>query len=186
MNGPLPAPAGALPRFVPAFCTAAGERIIPERSVSVASRGENAFLRLNCTCVASTAVTDATVESSLRRGDEGVLRMRLILKTTASALNGVPSQKVTPLRSVKTSCVGVGVVQEVARSGTIWPCALSATSVSYMFSMTWRSTSADDLIGSSVTTSEFRPATRLPLFDEPLLVVFPFPLPPHAASVVMR
>src|SRR5579884_2295219 len=117
MKGPLPALTGALPRFAsPIFFTAVGERIIPARSLRFASSGANGFLRLNCTCVGSTA---CTVASSLARGDDELVNIRLILNTTASALNGVPSVKVTPVRSVKTSFVLSEEVyaHEVARSG---------------------------------------------------------------------
>src|SRR6266568_1852269 len=94
-NGPLPALTGPFPRLSPSFCTTAGESIIPERSVKVARSGENGFLSSKRTWEESTVTTDCTLDISLKRGDEGVDNIRLMLNTTASALKGVPSWNFT-------------------------------------------------------------------------------------------
>src|SRR5258708_37938193 len=133
MKGPLPALTGPLPRFAaPIFCTAAGDNIMPARSVRFANRGANGFLRLNCTCEASMACTDCTVVSSLARGDVGADNIRLILNTTASALNGVPSSNFTSVRRVNTSLVWSEEVydHEVAKSGRTALCSSTLTRVS--------------------------------------------------------
>src|SRR5262249_50076177 len=106
-KGPLPALSGLLAMSALAFPMTAGESIMPERSVRVASNGANGFERLNWACEGSTATTDWTVDTSLLRGEAAAVRMRLMLATTASALKGVPSWNFTSVRSVKTSCVGL-------------------------------------------------------------------------------
>ena len=47
-------------------------------------------------------------------------RMRSKLKTTSSAVKGVPSWKRTPRRSSKRICVGPSVVHLVASAGSTW------------------------------------------------------------------
>src|SRR5215467_6695277 len=123
MNGPLPALTGPFPRLSPSFCATAGESIIPERSVKVARSGEKGFLSSKRTWEESTATTDCTFDNSLKRGDDGVVNIRLMLNTTASALKGVPSWNFTSVRSVKTSSVGEVFDYEEARSGTIALCS---------------------------------------------------------------
>src|SRR5712691_5483680 len=127
------------------------------------------------------ACTDCTVTSSLKRGDLGAVNIRLILNTTASALNGVPSWNFTSVRSVNTSLVlsAEAYDQEIARSGRMELCSSTLTNVSYIFSMTWRSTSAVDLRGSRVTMSESTPTLILPLYFDVVVEVLP---PPHAAK----
>src|SRR6266852_3606689 len=127
MNDPLPALTGPFPRLSPSFCTTAGESIIPERSVRVARSGENGFLSSKRTWEESTVTTDCTFDISLKRGDDGVDNIRLMLNTTASALKGVPSWNFTSLRSVNTNCVGEVYDHAVARSGTMALCSSRLT-----------------------------------------------------------
>jgi hypothetical protein len=49
---------------------------------------------------------------------EGGVMARVMENTTSSAVNGAPSWNLTPLRSVKRSCVGVTKVHSVASPGT--------------------------------------------------------------------
>src|SRR5260370_42138661 len=119
MNGPLPALTGPFPRLSPSFCTTAGESIIPERSVRVARSGENGFLSSKRTWEESTVTTDCTFDISLKRGDDGVDNIRLMLNTTASALEGGPSWDFTSVPSVTTNCVGAVDDQEGAQSRTM-------------------------------------------------------------------
>src|SRR5712692_6717397 len=101
-----------------------------KRSVRVARSGENGFLSSKRTWEESTVTTDCTFDISLKRGDDGVDNIRLMLNTTASALKGVPSWNFTSLRSVNTNCVGEVYDHAVARSGTMALCSSSLTSVS--------------------------------------------------------
>ncbi len=103
---------------------------MPERSVNVARSGENAFLSSKRTWEESTATTVCTLDISLKRGDEGVDNIRLILNITASALNGLPSWNFTSVRHVNTNSVGEVYDHEVARSGTMPLCSSSLTRVS--------------------------------------------------------
>jgi hypothetical protein len=49
---------------------------------------------------------------------EGGVMARVMENTTSSAVKGAPSWNLTPLRSVKRSCVGVTKVHSVASPGT--------------------------------------------------------------------
>ena len=62
---------------------------------------------------------------------DGGFKARSIEKTASSALNGVPSWKVTPGRIVKRQAVGPVCFQAVARPGSRRNCSSRCTSDSY-------------------------------------------------------
>ena len=67
MNGPVPALNGLSVKSAPMASTTLRETIMPARSTSAPSSGENAALRLNRTVEASTTVTLSTEPRSAVR-----------------------------------------------------------------------------------------------------------------------
>jgi hypothetical protein len=92
-----------VPKLAPPACAALGETIMPARSASAASTGENGAARLRRTVVGSTTSTLATGRSSPLRFDPAMVLCRSMLNFTAAASNFSPSWKVTSLRSLIVS-----------------------------------------------------------------------------------
>ena len=74
-------------------------------------------LSMKSTVWSSTFFTSATPATYTAMVPLGCL-MRLYEKTTSSAVNGLPSWNLTPLRSSKRTCVGLMVVHLVASAGS--------------------------------------------------------------------
>src|SRR5207249_4235181 len=98
MNGPTQI--GLVANLSPSLSSCAGDMTIPERSANWAVSGEYAFLRWMTTVDWPDAVTLSIGEISLARADFGSVWSRCSDFTTASALNGVPSLNLIPLRSL--------------------------------------------------------------------------------------
>ena len=102
-NGP--AHTGLAPNLSPAACAAFGETIMPARSASCASSGENGADRLRRTVVGSTTSTLATGASSPRRLEPAIVLCRSRLNLTAAASSFSPSWNVTSGRSFIVSAL---------------------------------------------------------------------------------
>ncbi len=96
---------GWLLKFSPDALAALGETIIPARSASAASNGENGASRLSRTVPGSTTSTLATGFSSPLRLEPFIVLWRSMLYFTASASKRSPSWKVTPWRSLMVSAL---------------------------------------------------------------------------------
>ena len=103
LNGPEQT--GLVPNLSPSACAAFGETIMPARSVSCASSGENGAERFRRTVIGSTTSTLATGASSPRRFEPAIVLCRSMLNFTAAASNFSPSWKVTPGRSFSVSAL---------------------------------------------------------------------------------
>src|SRR5690606_37630546 len=120
--------------------------------------GANGSLRVNLTVRSSTTSTLSTEEKKKASGNGPVSAkgwfsssMRSKLNFTASALNGVPSWKVTPSRRLNVySNPSSEMVQSVASAGSISSVpGVLRTSPSYTFTAMRKSLDAVDTCGSS-------------------------------------
>ena len=103
MNGPEQT--GLVPNEAPAACAAFGETIIPARSASAASSGENGADKFSRTVAGSTTSTLVTGFNSPLRFEPAIVLWRSMLNLTAAASSFSPSWKVTPLRSLIVSAL---------------------------------------------------------------------------------
>ena len=151
LNGPHPT--GFRAKSSPAASAALVETIIPARSVSRLSSGEDGPFRLNLTVRSSTTSTDAMSSSSPLRSDFGWLFIRSTFALTEAALNGSPSWYLTPDWSLKTTVFGSGCSHDFARPGAGFRSVPSRTSESKTPWYTWRSWDDVDRCGSRVVIS---------------------------------
>src|SRR5437660_7248120 len=102
--GPVPTGCVMTSGLFGATLTDAGEMIAELVWVSAAANGENWLFRKNCTCVSSTATTWSMPVFPPRTPGWLLnvvgLSSRSKLNLTAAALNGVPSENLTPERRV--------------------------------------------------------------------------------------
>src|SRR3954454_1941140 len=92
MNGPTQT--GCAPNPSPSLVSWAGDMTVPSTVASVLASGVNLVFSVMTTVYGLGAVTVSTDAKSLARPDDVI--MRLIVVTTASALNGVPSLNTIP------------------------------------------------------------------------------------------
>src|SRR6516225_3842509 len=106
-----PVPTGCWAKLTPSCWAAAGETIIPARSVNTYSSGLYGRSKTICTVAGSTATTFSTGRISVRRteGNSGSC-IRSKLAFTASALNDVPSWNFTPWRSLNVTVLPSGLI----------------------------------------------------------------------------
>ena len=97
LNGPVHT--GLAPNLSPAACAAFGDTIIPARSASAASSGENGADRLSRTVIGSTTSIVVTGASSPLRLLPAIVLCRSRLYVTAAASSFSPSWNVTLGRS---------------------------------------------------------------------------------------
>src|SRR5215467_141767 len=138
--------------------TEAGEMIDEFVWVIAAAKGANGVWRTNWTCVASTATTWSMPVLPPRTPGTALKvfgsSRRSMLNLTACALNGVPSENLTPWRSVNVQVrPSLLVVQEVASRGFSAPLLSSVTSVSVIMSTTWDAVVVVWAAGSRVSGS---------------------------------
>ena len=100
----------------PAASVALGAIIMPARSVSWASSGENGALRLSLMVSGSTTSTESTTLISERRNEPFMVRWRSRLYLAAAASNGSPLWNFTPGRSFIVTVLPSAEVSEPSAS----------------------------------------------------------------------
>src|SRR6185369_2197525 len=157
-----PEQTGLLPKLVGLACAALGDTIIPARSASTESSGENGALRFRRTVMSSTTSTVATGSNSPRRFEPAMFLWRSMLNLTAAASNFSPSWKVTPGRNFMVSALlSADHCQEVASCGTMLSFSSMSTSLSHSDAKTMRPTKVRASDGSSTSGSSARPIRRV-------------------------
>ena len=160
LNGPEHT--GLVPKFVGIACAALGDTIMPARSASTVSSGENGALRLSLTVMSSTTSTVLTGSSSPRRFEPAMFLWRSMLNLTAAASNFSPSWKVTPGRSFMVSALLSGDhCHEVASCGTMFSFSSMSTSLSHSEAKTMRPTKVRASEGSRTSGSSASPIRRV-------------------------
>ena len=153
---------GAVPNLSPAACAALGETIMPARSVSWASKGENGEERFRRTVWASTTSTLLTGASSPRRLEPGRFLCRSMLNFTAAASSFSPSWKVTPVRIFKVRLLlSADHSWPVANCGTMLSFSSTSNSLSHREENTMRPTKLRAKVGSNTSGSSARPMRRV-------------------------
>ena len=92
---------------------------MPDRSVSVATNGEDGCFSTTRAVRGSTTSTRSIAPSSARRKLPARPAWRSRLNLTAAASNAVPSWKATPDRRCRTSVTGSAHSKDVASRGTM-------------------------------------------------------------------
>ena len=142
----------------PPFLAAAGETIMPARSLKTASIGTKGSLRSSRTWVLSRASTLVIEESSPLRLESFIVCMRSMLNFTASASKGVPSWKVTSSRRVRVRLLSSSAhFHSVASCGTIFRFLSMSTSLSHIAVKISRPVYVPLVAGSSASGSSWMP-----------------------------
>src|SRR6266567_7642067 len=149
---------GLAPNLSPSACAALGETIMPARSASCASNGENGADRFRRTVAASITSTVDTGASSPRRFEPAMVLCRSMLYLTAAASNFSPSWKVTPWRSLRVSALlSADHWYDVASCGTMLRFSSMSTSLSHSAAKTILPTKVRASVGSRMSGSSASP-----------------------------
>src|SRR6185312_9331677 len=157
-----PAHTGLAPNLSPSACAAFGDTIMPARSASCASSGENGADRLSRTVIGSTTSTLCTGASSPRRLEPGIVLWRSRLYFTAAASIFSPSWNVTPLRRWSVSALlSADHSYDVASCGTMFSLSSMSNSLSHIAAKTMRPTNVRARVGSRTSGSSASPMRRV-------------------------
>ena len=147
--------AAELPNALPCSAATAGLTIADETWAIVGSKAPNGYLVTIRTVSGSTTSTRSIiVKSDSRLWFATGSSTRAKLSRTASASNGVPSWKRTPLRKWNVQVTpSSATLQRSARRGPIFIWSSKAMSGSYTIMITWSDSVSVVLCGSSVVAS---------------------------------
>ena len=171
-----------VPKALPCAAATAGLTIADETWAIVGSKAPNGYLVTKRTVSGSTTSTRSIMLNSdsrlwLATGS----RTRTKLSRTASASNGVPSWKRTPLRRWNVQVTpSSATLQRSASRGTIVIASSKAMSGSYTIMITWSDSVSVVLCGSSVVASAA--AAKISRSRGPPAAA-PVSAPPHATAV---